>query len=315
MSGPAARIGPEAGFEPAVYVYLDHLEEDGQKARHTLAAYGRDLQQLARFLYPRLADLRLPLSSITTESILLFVKELQKQNLKPSTISRKVAAIRSFFRYACLTGAISANPAATIGILRESQKRPESLSLSQLEHALEPSDEDFAGVRDRAILELFYGGGIRLSELVGLSLSSLDPQDGTLLVKPPAAVAGRTVPVGRMALKRLKAYLHQRASVLVALDVAQIDVGALFISIRGRRLRQRAVQRLVKRQLSKVVDRSDLSPHLLRQTFAAHLLEAGADILAVKELLGLKTLTATQIYRRPDLQRLQSIYQRAHPRY
>ena len=176
-----------------------------------------------------------------------------------------------------------------------------------------PPVEEFSGARDRAILEVFYGGGIRLGELVQLNLSSLDLEEGTVRVMGKGKKE-RIVPVGRLALQALQGYLQQRTHFLLDLDITQVDAGALFLNERGRRLHQRTVQRIVRRYLSKVAEDERLSPHLLRHTFATHLLDAGADLRAVKELLGHATLSTTQIYTHVSLDRLRTIYEQAHPR-
>ena len=176
-----------------------------------------------------------------------------------------------------------------------------------------PPLETFVGARDRAILDIFYGGGVRLGELEQLNLSALDLEEGTVRVMGKGRKE-RIVPVGRLALENLRVYLHQRFELLLDLDVSDLDAGALLLNGRGRRLSRRSVQRIVQRYLSKVSDDASLSPHLLRHTFATHLVEAGADLAAVKELLGHNALTTTQIYTNVSLDRLRQVYEQAHPR-
>jgi len=308
------KLDAHSGLEKAIGIFLEYLEKERNYARYTLDAYRRDLQQFARFLYPRMADVRLPLIAVQQEVVRSFLDELEEKGLKPSSIARKLAAIRSFFRFLCRKRILPGNPAGGIGSPQFQRPLPGALNLEQIEEAIElPPIGEFVGARDRAILEVFYGGGIRLGELVQLNLSSLDMEEGTVRALGKGKKE-RIVPVGSMALEVLEGYLKQRAYLLLDLDITQVDAGALFLNERGRRLHQRTVQRMVKRYLSKVVEDGQLSPHLLRHTFATHLLEAGADLRAVKELLGHATLSTTQIYTHVSLDRLRSIYEQAHPR-
>ena len=308
------KLDAHSGLEKAIGVFLEYLEKERNYARYTLDAYRRDLQQFARYLYPRMADVRLPLALLQQEVIRSFLEELEEKGLKPSSICRKLAAIRSFFRFLCREGILPGNPASGISAPQFQRSLPGTLNLGQIEEAIElPASGEFAGARDRAIIEVFYGGGIRLGELVQLNLSALDMGEGTARVVGKGKKE-RIVPVGSMALQVLEEYLKQRAQLLLDLDITQVDAGALFLNEQGRRLHQRTVQRLVKRYLSKVAEDGQLSPHLLRHTFASHLLEAGADLRAVKDLLGHATLASTHIYTQVSLDRLRSIYEQAHPR-
>lgn len=319
-------LSPDSRVEDGIARFLEHLAGERNCAAHTVDSYRSDLQQFARFLYPRMADVRLPLRVVQREVVAAFLAELRLRGLRPNSVARKLASVRSLFHYLCSLGVLAANPARGISAARPRRRIPPALDLVQVEQALElPPAGEFAGARDRAVLEVFYGGGLRLSELTGLSLSSLDLTEGTVRVVGRAR-SERVVPIGRPALSALTEYLRRRAEHLVALDITQVDAGALFLNARGRRLSRRSVQRVVGRYLVRVVSAADagavsgdagtagLSPHLLRHTFATHLLDAGADLPAVKELLGHATLATTQVYAEVDLERLQRIYARAHPR-
>lgn len=310
----AARLEPGSTLEEGIVRFLEYLEKERNYAPHTLLSYQNDLQQFARFLYPRLTDVRLPIRLIQRDLVAAFLEELRRRGFKRSSVARKLAAIRSFFRYLCREKVLVANPASGIGTPRPERRIPPSLELEQVEEAINlPSTEEFAGARDRAILEIFYGGGIRLGELVGLNLSALDLKEGTVRVMGKGR-RERVVPIGRLALMALQQYLQRRTEFLLEMDIAQVEAGALFLNRWGRRLSRRTVQRIVNRYLRQVAQGEPLSPHLLRHTFATHLLDAGADLAAVKELLGHATLTSTQIYTHVPLERLQQIYAQAHPR-
>ena len=224
-----------------------------------------------------------------------------------------MAALRSLFRYLGREGALVANPAGAVGSPLVERASPRHLPVEQVAEAMEaPATERFSGMRDRAILEVFYGGGIRLGELVALNLSSLDLAEGTIKVMGKGRKE-RIAPIGAKAQEALKAYLQRRAEVLLECDMSQVEAGALFLNGRGKRLSRRTVQRIVERHLRAVSEDDSLSPHRLRHSFAAHLLDAGADLVAVKELLGHATLAATQSYTEVSLEHLQAIYAKAHP--
>ena len=315
----AGRLSGDSTVEEGISRFLEYLEKERNYALHTLASYRSDLQQFARFLYPRIADVRLPLRLVQREMVCDFLEELRSRGLKKSSVARKLAAIRSCFRFLCRQKALAGNPASGVGTPHAERPLPAVLEIEQVEEAIGlPPAKEFGGARDRAVLELFYGGGIRLSELVGLNLSSLDLEEGMVRVLGKGRKE-RLVPIGRLALEGLRNFLQQRAEFLLELDITQVDAGALFLNGRGKRLSKRTVQRIVRRYLDRVTDQElppggSLSPHLLRHSFAAHLLDAGADLHAVKELLGHTTLTTTQVYTEVGLERLQQIYAKAHPR-
>ena len=302
-----------SSLEEGIARFLDYLDKERNCAEYTLSSYRCDLQQFARFLYPRVDNLQLPLRVVQREQVQSFVADLEEKGLKASTVARKLAALRSFFRYLCREGALVANPASAVASPLVERALPRHLPVEQVAEAMEaPAIERFSGVRDRAILEVFYGGGIRLGELVGLNLSSLDLAEGTIKVMGKGRKE-RIAPIGAKAQEALEAYLQRRAEVLLECDMSQVEAGALFLNGRGKRLSRRTVQRIVERYLRAVSADDSLSPHRLRHSFAAHLLDAGADLVAVKELLGHATLAATQSYTEVSLEHLQAICAEAHP--
>ena len=302
-----------SSLEEGIALFLDHLRKERNYSEHTLNSYRCDLRQFARFLYPRVDNLQLPLKAVQREQVAAFMTDLEEKNLKASTIARKLAALRSLYRFLCREGAVAANPAGAIAAPAVVRSRPRHLPVAQVAQAIEaPFAERFTGVRDRAIMEVFYGSGIRLGELVALNLSALDLEEGTIKVLGKGR-RERIAPIGAKAREALQTYLLRRVEVLLEFDVAEVDAGALFLNGRGKRLSRRMVQRVVERYLRTVSEAESLSPHLLRHSFATHLLDAGADLVAVKELLGHATLTTTQVYTEVSLDRLREIYARAHP--
>ena len=312
-NAPQSALQAGSSLEEGIARFLEHLHKERNCAEYTLSSYRCDLQQFARFLYPRVNNLQLPLRVVQREQVQAFVADLEEKGLKASTVARKLAALRSLFRYLCREGALVANPAGAVASPLVERALPRHLPVEQVAEAMEvPATERFSGVRDRAILEVFYGGGIRLGELVGLNLSSLDLTEGTIKVMGKGRKE-RIAPIGEKAQEALEAYLQRRAEVLLECDMSQVEAGALFLNGRGRRLSRRTVQRIVERHLRAVSEDDSLSPHRLRHSFAAHLLDAGADLVAVKELLGHATLAATQSYTEVSLEHLQAIYAEAHP--
>jgi site-specific recombinase XerD len=313
MAAPAP-LHAGSSIEQGIALFLEYLEKERNYARHTLDAYRRDLQQFARFLYPRISLVGIPVNAVQREVVQSFVEELRHRGLRPNSVARKLAVIRSFFRHLCRQHVLADNPASLVGSAKPAQGPPRYLPLTQIEEAIAlPPATEFTGARDRAIIEVFYGGGVRLSELVGLNLSALDLDEGTVRVMGKGR-RERIVPIGGPALQTLKTYLQHRAALLMELDITQVEAGALFLNRKGRRLHRRTVQGNVKRYLRQVSTGQSLSPHLLRHTFATHMVEAGADLGAVKELLGHAVLSSTQVYTQVSLDRLRQIIQQAHPR-
>ena len=314
MAAPLpAPLHAGSSIEQGITLFLEYLEKERNYARHTLDAYRRDLQQFARFLYPRIAQVGIPVNAVQRQVVQSFIEELHTRGLRPTSVARKLSAIRSLFRHLCRQRVLADNPASLVGTARPPRPLPKFLPLSQVEEAIAlPPATEFTGARDRAIIEVFYGGGVRLGELVALNLSALDLEEGTVRVLGKGRE--RIVPIGGPALQTLKAYLQHRAALLMELDITQVEAGALFLNRKGRRLHRRTVQTNVKRYLRQVSAGQTLSPHLLRHTFATHLVEAGADLGAVKELLGHAVLSSTQVYTQVSLERLRRIYQQAHPR-
>ena len=180
---PQSALHAGSSLEEGIVRFLEYLDKERNCAEYTLSSYRCDLQQFARFLYPRVDNLQLPLRVVQREQVQAFVADLEEKGLKASTVARKLAALRSLFRYLCREGALVANPAGAVASPLVERALPRHLPVEQVAEAMEaPATERFSGVRDRAILEVFYGGGIRLGELVALNLSSLDLAEGTIKV-------------------------------------------------------------------------------------------------------------------------------------
>jgi site-specific recombinase XerD len=246
---------------------------------------------------------------ITREHVRDFLGGLVRHGLQKSSISRKLASLRAFFGYMEKTGMIQNNPTISVAGPKLEKRLPKYLHEAEIDRSIRLIDSGTeSGVRNRAILELFYGTGMRLSELVGLDVQDIDFSGGTVRVLGKGGKQ-RIMPLGRTAAGALRRYLESRNRFSPALRNR-----ALFLNAQGERISNRGVQYLVRKALGEGSEKRQLSPHMLRHSFATHLLDHGADLQAVKELLGHASLSTTQTYTHLTRDRLQKIYRQAHPR-
>jgi integrase/recombinase XerC len=305
-------------LEQAIGGFGRHLQVERNLSAHTKEGYLTDLGQFRTFLEG--IDLKsLPSGgaedAIPTDPLVIraFLASLYKEKLRKVTISRKVAALRSFYRYLLREGVVAVNPAELIQLPRCEKYIPVVLSADEMLALLQVKfTEDAAGRRDRAMIELFYSAGIRLSELTGLNLEDVRFQEGLVLVRGKGRKE-RIVPFGRQALQAVQAYLQKRPQLLRD-GTGGKGEEALFLSTRGKRMNPRGVARVVERVVRQSGIGRKIGPHALRHTFATHLLDAGADLRSIQEMLGHKSLSTTQKYTSVSVSRLMEIYDRAHPR-
>jgi integrase/recombinase XerC len=302
--------------DDALHDYLRGVEHGRQLSPNTVAAYRRDLHDLAAFLDRHHDGESWTWARVDRLAIRAWLAELSRRGLARRSIARKLSAARSFFRFLHREDLIDLNPARAVRAPKLEKTLPGWLSRLEIERLFDvaeygAADNTLRGTRDHAIVELFYATGMRLSELHGLDTGDVD------LVSEQARVLGkgrkeRIVPLGGAAVAALRRYELRRRDVL-ARNV-DADRHALFLSERGRRLSRRQLQNIVRGFLDKVADDAGLSTHSLRHSFATHLLDAGADLLAVKELLGHASLSTTRIYTHIAKDRLKRVYDQAHPR-
>ena len=268
---------------------------------HTCSNYQFDLEQFVRFLGHR------RIREVTPLEVRRFVAHLSTAQVSRRTTARKLSCLRSFYRFLCREGVLSNNPAAVIPTPRLEKRLPAFLDEAQVTRLLEaPTTQKWLGRRDRALLETLYSTGIRVSELVGLNLDDLDEISGTIIVRGKGKKE-RLCPIGETALSAIRAYLAKRPKKLRM-------PYALFVSQKLGRLTARQVDRLLRRYIAERNLPANISPHSLRHSYATHLLERGADLRSVQELLGHASLSTTQIYTHITPQRLKKIYDQAHPR-
>ena len=284
--------------------YLLSLKSERNYSPHTINAYATDLNQFNRFL----EDKNLAFDQINKSILRSFLAYLKQEDYKAKSINRKMASIRSFYKYIVKLNVLTKNPTTTLFSLKTEKNLPPNLSYQTILAALElPDEETFIGARDQAILELFYGTGIRLGELGTLTLDDIDFVNDLIRVKGKGSKE-RLVPLGKAAKNSLENYLNRRTL------INQKSINALFLNKYGKIFSHRGIQKRVQKYLMLVSPSGKTSPHVLRHSFATHLLDEGADLLAVKELLGHSNLSTTQIYTHVSVEHLKKIYQQAHPR-
>lgn len=298
-------------FEKEIKGFIQHIEREKNFSENTVTSYRNDLSDFGKFLKERSLQGN-PLNQIDRPLLRDFLVFLKRKRLKEATIAHKVFVLRSFFKYLLRKRKIFSDPASFLSSPRKKKSLPAFLTLSQMEGLLKlPIKESFWGLRDLAILELFYSTGMRLSELANLDLSSVDFQGEVVRVLGKGKKE-RIIPVGREALEVLKNYLNLRKFAFKG--KSKMNGEMIFLNRSGKRLSARSIGRIVKKYAVQISEDQKTSPHTLRHTFATHLLDQGADLLAVKELLGHESLSTTQIYTHVTTERLKKVYKKAHPR-
>ena len=289
--------------------FLLHLEKERNVSPHTLVAYRRDLDRLTSFLSARAAGAAWSYESVDHQTLRAFLAHLSRSRLSRRSIARIMSAVRSFYRFLQRTDVIDSSPARAIASPKAERHLPGYLTHSQAESLFKLANDLAANggvsqARNLAVIELLYSTGMRVSEIHGLNRGDLD------LVSQQAKVRGkgrkeRIVPVGDIATSALRNYEAKRP--------ASRDA-AVFLNQRGKRLSISGIQKIVTGLLDAVAGGEDLSTHSVRHSFATHLLDAGADLRAVQELLGHTSISTTQIYTHTSVERLKQVYEKAHPR-
>jgi len=331
-------------MKSAVGKFLEYLRSVRNASPHTITNYGKDLEQFQTYLTPPGAVMP-GLRKINHQLIREFIGHLHESGLEKSSIARKLAALRSFFKYCVREGLLKENPARLVptpklpkriptvlsaeemsgfldqlagmqnpGAARKGHKKGREIAASMPTNALMKLEDGLLLRRDRAILELLYAAGLRVSELTGLNVLDVDQKDQVVRVIGKGRKE-RIVPYGAKAAEALKLYWPLREKLLQDSlgQYGKADSGAVFLNYMGQRLTQRSVGRLVKKYVRLVNINWDLHPHSLRHAFATHLLADGADLRAIQELLGHQSLSTTQKYTHASIRQLMDIYDKAHP--
>lgn len=284
--------------------FITYLRYEKQYSKHTLSAYQRDLNEF----YVALQQTEITTwQAVTAYLIQSHIAKLHRKGLKRKSIQRKLAAIRRLFAYLLRENEVNNNPALDIQTPKESRKLPETLTAETLARLLDIKTDTPIAIRDKAIMELFYSSGLRLSELSTLTVTQLEHQQDSLEVKGKGQKK-RIVPIGSQAQQAIKHWL------LVRPDMANADENALFVSNRGTALSNRSIQLRLNYWQKKQGIEQHIHPHKLRHSFASHILESSGNLRAVQELLGHADISTTQIYTHLDFQHLAKVYDKAHPR-
>jgi integrase/recombinase XerC len=282
--------------------FINYLNIEKDASVHTIKNYKIDLRDFTEFTNDE------PVNKITHLTLRSWLAHLKNKGYKRSTIARKLASLRSFFKFTVREGYIKTNPVANLATPKQEKKLPTFLSVEEVVKLIEaPSKGDKNGLRDRAILETLYSTGIRVGELAGLDIKNVDFIGGIIKVKGKGKKE-RIIPIGEKAVKAIRNYLDNRKA------SGRKQEQPLFLGTRGKRINTRSVRRIVDKYIKIVSKRKGISPHSLRHSFATHLLDRGADLRSVQELLGHANLSTTQIYTHISSERLKDVYKKSHPR-
>ena len=286
--------------------YREYLTEEKHSSANTLSSYIRDLTQFQSWLFSTgVTDMR----KVKKDTINEYLLHMTHSGKSPATVTRSTASIKSFYAYMAQCGAVKTNPAKSVVAMKVERKYPEILTNREVELFLEqPKCVDEKGFRDHAMLELLYATGIRVSELIALNLNDLNLAAG--FIRCESRGKERIIPLYHTAVKALQDYVKNIRPQLIA----DSDEEALFVNMNGERMSRQGFWKIIKSYQAKAHIDKDITPHTLRHSFAAHLLENGADIHAIQEMLGHADISSTQIYSHLVSKQLKDVYNKAHPR-
>ncbi len=310
---------------PLIAGFLDYLDGERNFSAHTIRCYKVDLEQFCQFLAggstsdsgaqqpssnngtEPAEEINRRLTAVTPMEIRSYLAAMRNGGYSKATVARKLAALRSFYKYLARCGVLEASPVSVIRTPKQDKRLPKFLDIQQVSALLEaPPADTILGSRDRAILETIYSAGLRIGELVGLNIEDLDEFSEALRIRGKGKKE-RLVPLGGKAIEAIGSYVQMRGGTGAARH------GALFVNKAGRRLSDRSIRRKLGKYLQKAGIGTRASPHVLRHSFATHMLNAGADLRSVQEMLGHQSLSTTQIYTHLTTQRLKEVYDRSHP--
>ena len=285
--------------------FLDFLENDKKLSSNTLQSYKRDITQYQEYVEKN----GLNYLKMESEDIDAYFKMLKDMNKKTSTISRNLATIRSFYQFLVRTKKIKKDPTVGVQSPKVEKKVPSILTAKEVELLLDqPKSIDLKGIRDKAMLEFAYATGMRVTEIISLNISDVNAEQGYVVCN--SGYKARTIPLGSISLKALKDYIEKARPILIKDD----SVEALFVNINGKRLTRQGFWKIVKYYKDQAHIEKDITPHVLRHSFATHLLQNGADLKAIQTMLGHSDISSTQVYLQFQDPALREIYKNAHPR-
>lgn len=293
-------------MERQLKYFFDFLENEKKLSDNTLQSYKRDLKQFKRYL----ESYGLRFDRVKKEDIEEYVKEMSEQeHKKPASISRSIASLRSFYQFVVKRKKIKEDPTKDIKAPKVEKRVPSVLTAEEVELLLEqPKDIDLKGIRDKAMLEFAYATGMRVTEIISLNIDDVNLEEGFVTCK--SGNKQRNIPLGKMSLKALKEYIEDARDILIKSESEQ----ALFVNINGGRLTRQGFWKIIKYYKEQAHISKDITPHVLRHSFATHLLQNGADIKAIQAMLGHSDISSTQVYMQFQDEGLKDIYRKAHPR-
>ena len=292
-------------MEKQLKLFFQFLENDKKLSDNTLQSYKRDLKQYETYLNLNKKNY----NKVTDEEIKDYVEYLEEIGKKPSTISRSLASIRSFYQYEVKNRKVKKDPTDGIQSPKIEKRVPSVLTSKEVELLLEqPKNVDLKGIRDKAMLEFAYATGMRVTEIISLDIDDVNLEEGYVICKTGSKK--RTIPLGTLSLKALKDYVENARDILIKDE----SVKALFVNINGKRLTRQGFWKIIKYYKEQAHITKDITPHVLRHSFATHLLQNGADLKSIQTMLGHSDISSTQIYMQFQDEGLKNIYRKAHPR-
>ena len=293
-------------MERQLKYFFDFLENEKKLSDNTLQSYKRDLKQFKRYL----ESYGLRFDRVKKEDIEDYIKEMaEDENKKPASISRSIASLRSFYQFVVKRKKIKVDPTKDVKAPKVEKRVPSVLTSEEVELLLEqPKDVDLKGIRDKAMLEFAYATGMRVTEIISLNLDDVNLEEGYVTCKN--GNKQRNIPLGKMSLKALKEYIEEARDILIKSEAEQ----ALFVNINGGRLTRQGFWKIIKYYKEQAHITKDITPHVLRHSFATHLLQNGADIKAIQTMLGHSDISSTQVYMQFQDEGLKNVYRKAHPR-
>lgn len=285
--------------------FLEFLQNDKKLSDNTLQSYNRDIKLYCNYLNEN----NLEIVNIENEEIKTYLENLKTKGKAVSTVSRNLASLRSFYQYLHRTKVINEDPTMNIESPKIERKPPKVLTSEQVELLLEqPKCVDLKGYRDKAMLELVYATGIRVTELISLNISDINLEEG--YIKCAGKAKERVIPIGTLAVNALKEYIEKSRSILLKDESDK----ALFVNVNGQRLTRQGFWKIIKQYKAQANIDVDITPHTLRHSFAVHLLENGAELRAIQEMLGHSDISSTQVYAQIGQNRIKDVYMKSHPR-
>ena len=292
-------------MEKQVKLFLDFLKDDKKLSDNTLQSYRRDIEQYEKYV----SDNKINYLKVTEETILEYMEYLREENKKESTISRSLASIRSFYQYLIRVKKIKRDPTMTIESPKINKRTPNILTSKEVELLLDqPKDVDLKGTRDKAMLEFAYATGMRVTEMISLDIDDVKLDEGYVVCRGRSK--SRNIPLGSMSLKALKEYIDDARPYLIRDESEE----ALFVNVNGTRLTRQGFWKIVKYYKEQAHIEKDITPHVLRHSFATHLLQNGADLKAIQTMLGHSDISSTQVYMQFQDPGIKNEYKKAHPR-